>query len=87
MKIALDYDNTFTEDTGLWIAFVNNARGRGHSVAFVTSRSETYENQDILSDAESLGIPVVFCNHEQKELHYAAHVWIDDSPEDIPEFL
>lgn len=84
MKIALDYDQTFTNDEGLWISFVKNAKDRGHSVTFVTFRKENGNNQDILADAELLGIDIVFCNFKQKASQFIADIWIDDSPQYIP---
>lgn len=85
MRFALDYDQTFTTDEGLWIAFVENAKRRGHSVTFVTFRKEDGNNQDILADAELLGIDIVFCNFKQKASQFIADIWIDDSPQYIPE--
>lgn len=84
MQIALDYDDTFTNDETLWRAFVSNAIDRGHSVAFVTSRQDDGDNIDIMADAKALRIPVVFCNHKAKSECYTADVWIDDNPLMIP---
>lgn len=87
MKIALDYDETFTADPGLWRPFVRNALERGHAVAFVTFRYEGHGgNEDILADANLLGIPVVFCNGRQKSHCYQADIWIDDMPVLIPSY-
>lgn len=90
MKIALDYDGTFTEDKEMWTAFVSLCKGRGHDVRFVTFRVHYYEpwargNEDILADAANLDIPVIFTNGEQKQKFFDADVWIDDHPELISE--
>lgn len=87
MRIALDYDDTYTNDSELWHLFVGMAISRGHSVAFVTSRREDFENTDVLTDARTLGIPVVFCGHKAKADCYKADVWIDDSPLTIPSVI
>ena len=84
MKIALDYDETFTEDPIFWDMVIAAARHRLHTVKFVTYRDERFDNDDILTDAAALGIEVVFTGGKQKE-HICPDidVWIDDSPETI----
>lgn len=84
MKIALDYDQTFTADRDLWIPFVALAQMRGHEVAFVTFRPPAFGNDDIEADAKRLGIPVVYSAGRQKSHCHDADVWIDDMPELIP---
>lgn len=103
MKIALDYDDTYTKDPELWDSFIAEAKERMHEVTFVTlrfskdvfmSRYNHKENdlidhgwylynEDILSDAENLEIPVIFTGGAPKSQHYKADIWIDDSPEFI----
>ena len=91
MRIALDYDDTFTEDPIFWTEVVNRAKERGHSVSFVTFRPnhivsgwERDKNSDIKEDASLLGIEIVFCGLKQKATKFEADVWIDDSPHYIP---
>lgn len=86
MKIALDYDKTFTADPELWTQFVRSAKLRGHDIAFVTFRWSGPENTDIMADAGKLEIPIVFCGHKQKSHCYNADIWIDDMPVLIPSF-
>lgn len=86
MKIALDYDQTFTADPELWTPFVRTALARGHAVAFVTFRRDDCHNSDIQEDAAMLGIDIVYCSGKQKSHCYQADIWIDDSPELIPSF-
>lgn len=86
MRIALDYDETFTADTELWAQFVRSAKLRGHEVAFVTFRQRGPWNTDIMADAGKLEIPIVFCGGRQKSHCYDADIWIDDMPELIPSF-
>lgn len=80
MKIALDYDETFTEDPILWTNFVASCKERGHSITFVTYRDSRYDNEDILYDADCLGIEVVFTGGKQKKHIFESDVWIDDNP-------
>ena len=85
MKIALDYDGTFTADRVMWSKFVRDARDReDHSVTFVTSRHDGPGNDDIESDARDLRVLVVYCGGRQKASCYTADIWIDDMPELIP---
>ncbi len=86
MRIALDYDQTFTADKHLWAAFVRHAQMREHVVVFVTFRGAGGDNEDIMHDAADLGIPVVFTGGKQKSHCYDADIWIDDMPVLIPSF-
>lgn len=84
MKFALDFDDCFTKDKILWSLFINQLKLRGHSVTFVTFRSDLGINDDILIDAKNLGIDIVFTNGKQKAGCFDADIWIDDSPVTIP---
>lgn len=94
LKIALDYDNTFTADRGMWYTIVNIMKASGCDVRFVTFRFEStskYSNEDILRDSDQVNIPIIFCNGKQKahvvkELGFDVDIWIDDSPFFIPSF-
>jgi hypothetical protein len=86
MKIALDYDNTYTKDTQLWDHFIAKAQERGHEVRCVTMRHpETriepppgYPKNPLL---------VIYTSMEAKARHYQADVWIDDDPKRIHQDL
>lgn len=84
MKIALDYDETFTADPELWREFVAHARRNGHHVAFVTFRSPGFDNRDIEQHAQMLGISIIYSAGRQKSHVYGADIWIDDMPQLIP---
>jgi hypothetical protein len=83
MIIALDFDETFTEDPTLWTAFVVKAKTRLHTVTFVTYRATSSSNSDIEFEAECLGIDIIYTAGKQKQHCFEADVWIDDSPETI----
>ena len=83
MKIALDYDDTYTEDNDLFTAFVAKAKSRNHEIKFVTARSILGDNSDIETSAKLLGIEVVYCSHQPKRSCWDADIWIDDMPEMI----
>jgi hypothetical protein len=86
MKIALDYDDTYTADTELFTLFVFAAIERGHSVTFVTYRHSSGNNDDVELDAKKLGIDVVFTGGRQKAHMFEADIWIDDNPVTVPRF-
>lgn len=85
MKIALDYDDTFTRDPVLWGEFVRVAVLRGHDVRFVTFCARAGRD-DIAHAAASLGIDAIYCAARQKRHCWDAEVWIDDMPELIPSY-
>ena len=91
MRIALDFDDTYTKDPDLWVVFTDEARDNGHEVYIVTARPDDGDNLDVeLSKiVRLLGIPVIYCNYHPKR-HYCDvvknlkfDIWIDDSPEAI----
>jgi hypothetical protein len=86
LKIALDFDETYTEDRLLWDYFVESCQKRNHTVTFVTYRDSRFDNTDIEVAAEKLGIQIVFTAGKQKKHCFDANIWIDDSPETIVDF-
>lgn len=76
MKIALDYDNTFSADPALWLSFIDTALARGHEVKIVTSR-----RPDMPIPIH--GLDIIYCSFTAKRKHYAADIWIDDDPPHI----
>ena len=80
MKIALDFDNTFTADPRIWLDFVHSARMQGHEVKIITSRSP---DCPVHFNFAQFGIEVIYCSFTAKRNHYAADVWIDDDPAHI----
>lgn len=84
MRIALDYDDTFTNDDVLWMEFVRLAKARGHSVSIVTWRHPHEVCGQLRRDAELMGIDIVCCSRQQKSECHEADVWIDDMPHAIP---
>ena len=79
MRIALDYDGTFTRDPDLWRAFAALAKERGHAVSIVTMRFAD-DNEECVPDE---GIPIVYTDRRAKASVFAADVWIDDQPQFI----
>lgn len=86
--IAIDFDDTFTADPKLWSAFITDAQDKGHRVLCVTSRRESEENANDITEAfEASGItlPIIFCNMGSKlwtmdKRGTEVDIWIDDAP-------
>lgn len=88
MKVAIDYDDTYTLDRGVWKSLVLFLRGSGADIRFVTYRYPDGNEDDLEPDAADLGIPIIYCSGKQKKhvtesIDWNPDVWIDDSPETI----
>lgn len=84
MKLAIDWDGTFTSDRPLWVKVIALLKEHGHEVKIVTARHRTDLSGGIVETAKLLGIDVIFCSHAQKRVKWDADIWIDDCPESIP---
>lgn len=78
MKIAIDYDGTYTRDPQFWDAVILLAQERGHAVICDTKREPHL-------GAPGLSIPVIFSSRKAKNAAVASaghkvDVWIDDEP-------
>lgn len=88
MRIALDWDDTWTRDNVFWAAFVHSAIRKGHEVRIVTFRrpSGIPEIEQELKAFTLDNLPVIATNHVSKRaacraLGWEPQVWIDDMPE------
>lgn len=83
LRIALDYDNTWTADPPFWREFVRMCRARGHDCRIVTARDERHDLTEALFKLER-EIPIIFCRGIAKQYHcehfakWVPHIWIDD---------
>ena len=88
MKIALDYDNTYTLDPEVWDEFIVLMHMRGHEVRIVTARDERYDRNPQLNELETR-MPIIWCRGVAKKLFcprfadFTPDVYIDDSPENV----
>ena len=85
MILALDYDQTFTEDPDGWLEVTNLLRARGHSVYGVTMRYDT-ETAGMSKKYMAACDKIFFTGRMAKQQFMAArgitvNVWIDDMPE------
>ncbi|RWB40453.1 MAG: hypothetical protein EOQ44_25260 [Mesorhizobium sp.] len=89
MKIALDYDQTYSADPVFWEAFGNLARWYGHDVRIVTARNAELDRTAPLVEVER-HFPVIYCRGIAKKWFlthfgdgFVPDIWIDDKPESI----
>ena len=85
LTIALDYDDTYTEDPAFWAAVVDVSRKFGHRFICVTARRKTFENMKELRDTLPTDVEAHFSYDEPKADYakrngIAVDIWIDDSP-------
>ncbi len=83
MRIALDYDSTYTRDRALWDELIFSAQDRGHEVLIVTMRAQA-EGVTTITGAEP-PCEVVYTDRKGKVGYMASigrpiDVWIDDNP-------
>lgn len=81
MKIALDYDGTYTEDPELWDRFIEMAIERGHDVTVVTMR-----NEDIAPITHDVEADIIYTSLHGKQEYCERDgehfdIWIDDNPQ------
>ncbi len=79
MKIALDYDGTYTIDPDFWNDFIALAKEYKHEIKCVTMRR--YPDEQITIPT----IPVTYTNRQAKMAYCKEHniqidIWIDDKP-------
>lgn len=86
MKIAIDFDGTYTAMPLLFDRFITDLKLSGHTVIVVTSRRDTPENREIV---QVPGCSVIFTGlvakrwycEQQRNIKF--DIWIDDLPESI----
>lgn len=88
MKIALDFDSTFTLNPVLWTNFIDDVLMSGGMVHIVTVRHPYWDAHPLLTALMDDNIPVVFTDGKAKRpycqnLGIDIDVWIDDRPQTI----
>lgn len=101
MKIAIDYDKTWTADPHTFASIADNFSSVGHEVYIVTARSATKDYIGIDGEEAANYVPdaidagwikdVIYCDGVAKKwaLHHYhdldIDIWIDDKPQSILE--
>ena len=89
MKIALDYDQTYSLDPWFWNQFIFLCECSGHDVRIVTIRDPKLDRIDKLQELEKK-VQVIYTNGVAKKWFlshfgegFTPDIWIDDKPESI----
>lgn len=91
MKIALDYDKTYTEDPDFWRAFIILCQMHGHDCRIVTVRDDRpgLDRTQPLIDLEGV-LPVIYTRGVAKRWYcdqftdgWRPDIWVDDNPDNI----
>ena len=80
MKLAIDYDDTYTLDPGFWKEVFASAKSRGHEIFMVTMRHHV---DSIDADIPPEDIYYTNCAAKRKYMEdrgFEMDVWIDDNP-------
>jgi hypothetical protein len=88
LTIAIDFDDTLTADSQLWIKFIESAKALGHRCICVTARRDTEDNNETINDwmtMHGISLRVYYTGLRSKVEHMAligvkVDIWIDDDP-------
>lgn len=78
LVIALDYDNTYSDDPPLWDAFIKIAESRGHVVVGVTFRRP---DQPVKMPVDVYYTAGTLKAEYMRGVDLEPSIWIDDWPE------
>ena len=88
LTIAIDFDETFTADVGMWVEVIKVFQKYQHKVVCVTFRDESEANIREVTYALPDGVKAYFTGGVQKKKFMDGkeqiNIWIDDLPEAIP---
>ena len=85
MRIALDYDNTYTADPYFWGLVIGKSIAHGHDIRIVTVRHPALDE----IKAHDIKIPIIYTNGVAKDFwcrwfeDWIVDVWIDDLPQTV----
>ena len=88
MKIALDFDDTYTRAPSFWDKFITMAKDHAYDIRIVTFRKSTMTDPALDWIAVEKRIPIIFTEYIGKRAYcryigWEPDIWIDDSPEFI----
>lgn len=88
MRIALDFDQTYTLDPEVWDNVIAGFHLFNHEVMIVTVRHPYWDAHPFLDVLQDAGVRVIYTDGKAKkkyceELGINIDVWIDDRPQTI----
>lgn len=87
MKIALDYDGTYTLDPTFWDHVIAAGQARGHEFVCVTARAFPPADDEPRIPIPIVCVPLGLKRKGAMEEGHLFDVWIDDCPGMIEETL
>jgi hypothetical protein len=86
MKIALDFDMTYTLDPEMWDMIIEGLVWKKHDVRIVTTRNPIHDK--IQRDVK---IPIIYCDGIAKRYYchwfvddgWDPDIWVDDKPQSV----
>lgn len=96
LVLAVDFDDTWTADPYVWLAFYKLLFWRGHRMVVATGRKVPQTEQEwiawqtVCTRNALPRVPIIFCNGQLKEkalrdAGWTVDIWIDDTPGMIQE--
>lgn len=88
MRIALDWDDTYTADPDLWEQFIELAKARGHKVVICSCRTPEWEERDPMVTPSNTSVFLTSYGPKREYMErmgLPVDVWIDDWPESVKE--
>jgi len=81
MRIAIEYDDAYSTDAGLWDSFIDDAKARGHEVICIAQR----EVSDPIAVAAAPAMLIHYIGGQNKHAYAKREglridVWIDSEP-------
>jgi isopentenyl diphosphate isomerase/L-lactate dehydrogenase-like FMN-dependent dehydrogenase len=86
LRIAIDFDQTYTRAPEMWDKIIAIMKNHGHKVMCVTARQQTEENRE---EVKIPGVFTYFTGLQAKEkflrdtYDVRVDIWIDDEPKYI----
>jgi len=81
LKIALDYDGTYTADTLLWDEFMKLARSRGHEVILTSNKKGADLSKDVaLKEIAKIAAGLILGKKAEAKKNHGIEfdIWIDN---------
>lgn len=90
MRIALDYDQTYTADPEMWDAAIEVFRVSGHEAVLLTYRDDRFDWTDLMTHLQDVMKVPVYCTRGVGKAWWSLHfgpgkidIWIDDNVKSI----
>lgn len=90
LRIALDFDDTYTRNPPMWDEVIALMQGWQTRVYVVTARGHPVDqlHEKYEDNFDRMGVPIIYCDGQSKKEVTTKHghhidIWIDDHPEGV----